>query len=78
MESRDRDQLRAICAEVFGVDLDEIEADTDFADDLNAERDDLADILVAVEEAFGISLDHGLRRIRTFDDLEELVEDEIG
>jgi acyl carrier protein len=71
-------RLRTVTAEVMGVEVDELEADTDFFEDLNADHDSLPDLFVALEDAFGIELEHGLTEVRTVQDLENLVEDEIG
>ena len=78
MNVEDRERLRAVVADVVGLDdAADLTSDTDFYADLNIERDDLADVVVAVEEAFDISLDDGLGEIRTFEDLEALVDDLI-
>jgi acyl carrier protein len=77
MNTADQARLRAICLEVIGLEPEELESETDFVDDLNLDRDDLADLFVAVEDAFDIDLEEGMRRIRTFEDLEALVDDLI-
>lgn len=77
MNAPDQERLRAVCAEVLGTEPDELEPDTDFYEDLNLGRDDLADLLVAVEDAFGVSLDDGIREVRTLEDLEALLEELI-
>jgi acyl carrier protein len=75
VNARDQDRLRTVCAEVVGIEPDELTLDTDFEADLNIDRDDLADLFVALEDAFDISLEDGIRRVRTLEDLEALVED---
>ncbi len=75
MNARDQDRLRAVCAEVVGIEPDELTSETDFEADLNIDRDDLADLFVAVEDEFDISLDAGIRGVHTLEDLETLVED---
>lgn len=77
MNAADQERLRTVCAEIVGVELDELTADTDFIEDLNIDRDDLADLFVAVEDAFDISLEDGMRTVRTYADLEALVDDLI-
>ena len=77
MNSADQARLRAVCLEVIGLEADELESATDFTDDLNLDREDLADLFVAVEDAFDISLEEGMLRIRTYEDLEALVDDLI-
>ena len=77
MNSADQARLRAVCLEVIGLEADELESATDFTDDLNLDREDLADLFVAVEDAFNISLEEGMLRVRTYEDLEALVDDLI-
>jgi acyl carrier protein len=77
MNSADQARLRAVCLEVIGLEADELESATDFTDDLNLDREDLADLFVAVEDAFDISLEEGMLRVRTYEDLEALVDDLI-
>jgi acyl carrier protein len=77
MNATDQARLRAVCLEVIGLETGELDGDTDFTDDLNLDREDLADLFVAVEDAFDISLEEGMRRVRTFEDLEALVDDLI-
>ena len=77
MNADDEARLRSVCAEVVGVAVDELTPETDFEDDLNLDRDDLADLFVAVEDAFQISLEDGMRAVHTLGDLEALVDDLI-
>ena len=77
MNSADQARLRAVCLEVIGLEADELESATDFTDDLNLDREDLADLFVAVEDTFDISLEEGMLRVRTYEDLEALVDDLI-
>ena len=77
MNTADQARLRAVCLEVIGLETGELEGGTDFTDDLNLDREDVADLFVAVEDAFGISLEDGMREVRTFEDLEALVDDLI-
>ena len=77
MNSADQARLRAVCLEVIGLEPGELDSATGFTDDLNLDREDLADLFVAVEDAFDISLEEGMLRIRTYEDLEALVDDLI-
>ena len=77
MNAADQARLRDICLEVIGLETGELDGGTDFIEDLNLDREDLADLFVAVEDAFDISLEEGMRRVRTFEDLEALVDDLI-
>lgn len=77
MNVADQERLRAVVAGVLTLDPSELEGETDFFADLNIDRDDLADLFVAVEDEFGIDLEDGMRAVRTFEDLEALVDDLI-
>ncbi len=77
MNDEDQARLRRLCVDVTGVDPGDLTGDTDFFEDLNIDRDDMADLFVAIEDAFDISLEGGLRRIHTYEDLEALVDDLI-
>ncbi len=77
VNSEDQARLLAVCLAVIGLEAGELEGDTDFIEDLNLDREDLADLFVAVEDAFDISLEEGMRRVCTFEDLEALVDDLI-
>lgn len=70
-------RLAAVCAEHLGLEAAELTDDFDFFEDLNLDPADLADLLVVLEDAFGISLEDGIRQVRTFADLEGLVEDAL-
>jgi acyl carrier protein len=60
-----------------GIAPEDLTGETEFEGDLNIDRDDLADLFVAVEDAFDISLEDGMRAVRTYEDLEALVDDLI-
>jgi acyl carrier protein len=78
LNAQDQERLRAVCADVVGIDPVDLEAGTDFFQDLNIDRDDLADMFVAIEDAFDISLEDGIGAVRTFEDLEVLVDDQLS
>jgi acyl carrier protein len=77
VNSADQARLLAVCLSVIGLEPDELDSEIDFTDDLNLDREDIADLFVAVEDAFDISLEDGMRGVRTFGDLEALVDDLI-
>ncbi|MBE6972491.1 MAG: acyl carrier protein [Ruminococcaceae bacterium] len=57
------EQLKTMLAEQFGVDVESINMETSFEDDLGADSLDLVDLSMAMEEVFGV---------------EELTEEEIA
>jgi acyl carrier protein len=50
------EKLQQIIADVLSVDLDEIKPETTFKDDLGADSLDVYQIVMAVEEEFGIEI----------------------
>lgn len=51
------DRLRELCAEVLELDAAQVVPEAHFADDLGADSLDLVELVEAIEEAFGISVD---------------------
>lgn len=61
-----QDRVIAIVAEEFGVSKDKITRDTSFIDDLNADSLDTVEVIMEIEEAFGISIPNDVaEKIRT-------------
>lgn len=54
--NEDMKKLKSIIADVLNVDPDEITPDTTFADDLGADSLDLYQILMGIEEEYGITV----------------------
>ena len=77
MNPDERARLVAVCAEQLGLEPAELTEELDFFEDLNLDRSDLADLLVMLEDALGTSLEDGIRQVRTFGDLETVVEDAL-
>ena len=48
------EKIRAIIAEQFGIDEDEITMDTNFVEDLDADSLDLVEVMMSVEDTFHI------------------------
>ena len=73
------EKLRALIAEQFNVDEDIIAMDTSFADDLNADSVDIADLSMALEETFGIEElgEEDASAIATVSDLVRLLQSRI-
>jgi len=51
------EKVKEIIADVLNLDTDEIKMDTTFADDLGADSLDLYQILMGIEEEFGITVE---------------------
>ena len=54
--NEDMNKLKTIIADVLNVDPNEITADTPFTDDLGADSLDLYQILMGIEEEYGIKV----------------------
>lgn len=63
------DRLRKIIAEQLGVDESQIVPGASFAKDLNADSLDLVELIMSIEEEFGIEIsDEDAEKIQTVDD----------
>jgi acyl carrier protein len=49
-------RLKRIIVDQLGVDDEEVALDAAFVDDLNASRDELLDLVMSLEEEFGIEI----------------------
>jgi acyl carrier protein len=72
-------RLRTLIAETLGVEESEVVLEASFEDDLNADHQDLADLLAAVEEEFDVVIrEDEMASLTTVGDLVELLEDKVG
>ena len=53
------EKIQSIIAEVLNLDKEEITMDTTFIDDLGADSIDVMQIVMGIEEEFGISIPEG-------------------
>ena len=66
------EKLKKIIAEVLNVDEEEITMETTFVDDLGADSLDLFELVMALEEEFGVSIpSEDLENIKTVNDVME-------
>ena len=73
------EKLKKVIAEVLSVDPDEITMETTFTDDLGAESLDLFQIIMGLEEEFGIGIPpEKAENITTVEEAVELIKSEIG
>jgi len=71
----DTNKIREIIAEQLGVDADEITPETSFVDDLGADSLDTVELVMALEEEFGIEIpDEDAEKISTVDDAIKYIE----
>ncbi len=72
------DKLKEIISEQFGVDEDIISADTDIVADLGADSLDVVEMMMALEEEFGVTIDdEKIRDLKTVSDVVNCVESMI-
>ena len=68
------EKLQSIIAEQLSIDPEEITMDTSFADDLGADSLDLVEVVVALEDELGVTIeDDELQNIKTVGDAFELI-----
>ena len=68
------DRVKKIVSDQLGTSLDEIQSDSSFVDDLGADSLDLVELIMAMEEAFGIEIpDEVAEKITTVQDAIEHV-----
>ncbi|MDD4368798.1 acyl carrier protein [Oscillospiraceae bacterium HV4-5-C5C] len=72
------EKIRDILVDQLGVEADEVTMDSDFTDDLNADSLDIVELVMAMEQEFGVSIpDEEAERIKTVGDAVEFVKNNI-
>lgn len=73
------DRLKKIVVEQLGVDEAEVKPDASFVDDLNADSLDLVELIMSLEEEFGMEIsDEEAEKIKTVGDAMEFIEEKTG
>ncbi len=73
------DRLKKIIAEQLSVSEEEVTADASFIEDLNADSLDLVELIMSLEEEFGVKIsDEDAEKIRTVRDAMEYLHDHAG
>ncbi len=54
------EKLQSIIADIMNIDADEITLDTTFVDDLGADSLDIAQIMMGIEDEFGVEIPSNL------------------
>lgn len=73
------EKLQRIIADILNVDMDEINPATTFVDDLGADSLDVFQIIMGVEEEFGIKIaDEELKKITTVGDAAEAIRQAVS
>lgn len=72
------EKVAAILAAQFEVDADSITADTNFAEELNADSLDVVDMLMSLEDEFDVEIpDEEIENIQTVGDLVSFIEEHM-
>jgi len=73
------DRVRSIVAERLGVDEEKVTMEAEFIGDLNADSLDLVEVIMAMEQEFGVEIkDEEAETIRTVADAVEYVTEHAG
>lgn len=69
------EKVKAILAEQFDVEEDKITADTDLQEDLGADSLDVVDLLMSIEDEFGVEVpDEEIENIKSVGSLVSYIE----
>ena len=69
------EKVKAILAEQFDVEEDKVTADTDLKEDLGADSLDVVDLLMSIEDEFGVEVpDDEIENIKTVGSLVSYIE----
>ena len=72
------DKVREILASQFGSDGDTIDGNTDIANDLGADSLDLVELMMSLEEEFGVLItDEMAKEVKTVGELVNLLEENL-
>ena len=70
------EKLQEIIADQLEIDADDIAYDSNILDDLGADSLDVVDLIMSIEDEFGIEVpDEALENIRTVEDMVKFIED---
>jgi acyl carrier protein len=73
------ERLRRIIAEQLGVDESQVTPSASFEEDLNADSLDLVELIMSLEEEFGVEIsEEDAEKIRTVGDAEEYIREHVG
>ncbi len=69
------DKLKALVVEELGVEADEVTLEASFSDDLGADSLDLFELVMAIEDAFGVKIpNEDLANIKTVQNALDYIE----
>lgn len=69
------EEIKGLVAETLGTDVVELTEETSFSDDLNADSLDLFEMVMELEDKFGVKIPtEDLEQIKTIGDVKEYIE----
>ncbi|HEX9495613.1 MAG TPA: acyl carrier protein [Candidatus Limnocylindria bacterium] len=73
------ERLKKIVVEQLGVDEADVKLEASFVDDLNADSLDLVELIMSLEEEFGMEIsDEDAERIKSVGDAQEYIEEHVA
>ncbi len=73
------EKIIKLIAEQFNINESEITVDTSFNDDLNADSLDLVELIMALEDEFGLEIeDEEVEKIKTVGDARDYIKNHIS
>ncbi|MGN9164039.1 acyl carrier protein [Tissierellaceae bacterium HCP3S3_D8] len=71
-------KVKEIISEQFNIDEDDLELDTSFRDDLNADSLDLVELVMGLEDEFGLEIgDDEVESIKTIGDAVDFIKNAL-
>ena len=73
------ERLKQIVVEQLGVDEADVKPEASFVDDLNADSLDLVELIMSLEEEFGMEIsDEDAEKIKSVGDAQEYIEEHVA
>ena len=73
------ERLKKIIVEQLGVDEGDVKPEASFVEDLNADSLDLVELIMSLEEEFGMEIsDDDAEKIKTVGDAQEYIEEHVA
>lgn len=73
------DKIKSILSSQFGIDEDQINENTDVVNDLGADSLDVVELMMSVEDEFGIMIeDEEIAELKTVGDVVNYIENRLG
>ena len=78
-DTKTYEKLKKIIVEQLGVDEGDVKPEASFVDDLNADSLDLVELIMSLEEEFGMEIsDEEAEKIKTVGDAQEYIEEHVA